>query len=102
MQRNDYKSSLHYLALQPSHSGPSFEVFLLYFSNKDIGKIDFALSEIILRNAFYKRLGSYYKHREITCLGEFKFISNRRIALERCKAPNMSISEIPSYSKFTL
>ena len=34
MQKSNYKSSLHYLALQPGHSELSFEEFLRYFSNK--------------------------------------------------------------------
>ena len=91
MSINDYKSSLHYLALQPGHSGISFEVFLLYFSNKDIGRLDLAISETKLRDAFYKRLGSFYNHNEITCLYEFRMIVNRNVALERCQAPDVSI-----------
>ena len=109
MSVTDYKSSLHYLALQPSKSGLSFEEFLLYFSNKDIGKLDLAISETILRDAFYKRLGSYYNTNKITCLGEFKMISNRHFALERYEAPDMSIGkksytfksiQLPFFHKF--
>ena len=96
MQRHDYKSSLHYLALQPGHSGLSFEGFLLYFTNKDIGKLDLAISETILRDAFYKRLGSYYNHNEIICFEEFKLISDRHISLERFRASCISISKIIS------
>ena len=70
MQRSDYKSILHYLALQPSSSGLSFDEFLLYFSNKDIGKLELAISESILRDAFLKRLGLFYNHNEITCFEE--------------------------------
>ena len=77
MQRIDYKSSLHYLALQPSYSGLSFEVFLLYFSSKDIGKLDLAISETNLRDAFHNRLGYFYRHNEITCMGELSLIVNR-------------------------
>ena len=94
MSVTDYKSSLHYLALQPSQSGLSFDEFLLYFSNKDIGKLDFAVSETILRDAFHQRLGSFYNNKEISCLGEFKMISNRRVFLERCEASTVSISKL--------
>ena len=87
----DYKSSLHYLALKPCHSGLSFEDFLLCFTNKDIGKLDLAISETKLRDAFLKRLGSFYIHNDITCLDEFRMIVNRNVALERCQAPDVSI-----------
>ena len=93
MQRDNYKSILHYLALQP-HSGLSFEEFLLYFSNKDIGKLDLAISETILRDAFHKKLASFYNHNNIiTCLGEFKMITNRHVRLEKCKAIEISIGK---------
>ena len=92
MQRGDYKSSLHYIALQPSHSCVSFEEFLLYFTNKDIGKLDQAISETTLRDVFHKRLGSFYNHNEITCLEEFKMIVEGGISLEKCEAPAVSIS----------
>ena len=91
MQRSDYKSSLYYLFLQPSHSGLSFEDFLLHFSNKDIGKLDLAISETILRDAFYQRLGSFYNRNIITCQDEFKMIVNRNLSIEKCDAPNVSI-----------
>ena len=91
MSINDYKSSLHYLALLPGHSGLSFEEFLYYFSNKDIGKLDLAISETILRDAFYKRLGSYYNKNKITCFGEFKMIINRNLSIEKCEASKVSI-----------
>ena len=91
MEKSDYKSSLHYVALQPSHSGLSFEEFLLYFSNKDIGKLDLVISETILRDAFHQRLGSFYNTNEITCLGEFKMLSNRNVSFEKCHAPKVSI-----------
>ena len=89
MQRGDYKSSLHYLALQPGHSGVSFEDFLLYFSNKDIGKLDLAISETILRNAFHKRLGLFYNHNIITCLGEFKLICTRNLSIQKCNCSGL-------------
>ena len=82
MQRCDYKSSLHYIALQPSQSGLSFKEFLLYFANIDIGKLDLAISETILRDAFHHRLGSYYNNNIITCLEEFKMLANRTSSLE--------------------
>ena len=85
------KSSLHYLALQPGHSGLSFEDFLLYFSNKDIGKLDLAISETILRDAFHERLGSFYNQNEITCMGEFRMIAKRGVFLDECQAPGVSI-----------
>ena len=91
MSINDYKSSLHYLALQPSHSGISFEVFLLYFSNKDIGKLDLAISETNLRDAFHQRLGSFYNKNEITFMNELKLVAKRNIAIKVCKAPNLSM-----------
>ena len=94
MQRIDYKSTLHYIALKPSHAGLSFEEFLLYFSNKDIGKLDIAISETILRDAFYKRLGSYYNNNKITCLDEFKMIANRSVSIVKCQAFELSIGMI--------
>ena len=91
MLRCDYKSILHYLALQPGHSGISFEEFLLYFTNKNIGKLNRAISETIVRDAFHKRLGSYYSHMEISCFEEFRMATYNNISLERCKAPIVSI-----------
>ena len=91
MQGGDYKSSLHYLALQPGHSGLSFEQFLLYFKNKDIGKLDIATSETILRDAFHKRLSSFYNKNEISCLDEFRMIMKNDFSLEKCQAPSLSI-----------
>ena len=85
------KSSLHYLALQPGHSGLSFEEFLLYFSNKDIGKLDLAISETILRDAFHERLGSFYDSHKISCLEEFKILARRGVFLDICQAPDVSI-----------
>ena len=97
MQRSDYKSSFHYLALQPSHSGLLFDEFLLYFSNKDIGKLHLAISETVLRDAFHKRLGSFYDTNIISCWDEFKMIVNRCIFLEKCNAPNLLISKNSRY-----
>ena len=97
MQRSNYKSSLHYLALQPGHSGLSFEDYLLYFSNKDIGNLDIAISEINLRDAFHQRLGSFYNNNIITCFGEFKMISNRNVPVVKCHAPEVSIGTIIIY-----
>ena len=91
MQRGDYKSILHYLTLQSGHSGLSFEDFLLYFTNKDIGKLDLAISETILRDAFHKRLGSFYNSNIITCIFEFKMIVKRNLSIEICDAPNVFI-----------
>ena len=91
MQRSDYKSSLHYLALQPGHSGLSFEDFLLFFSNKDIGKLDLAISETILRDAFHKRLSYFYNNHKITRMGEFHLIARRHVSLEKLKAPDQFI-----------
>ena len=93
MQRDNYKSCLHYLALRP-HSGLSFEEFLLHFSNKDIGKLDIAISETILRDTFHKKLASFYNNNNIiTCLGEFKMITNHSIGLEKCEAIEISIGK---------
>ena len=87
----DYKSILHYLALQPPRIGLSFEEFLLFFTHKDIGKLDVAISETLLRNTFHERLGSFYNSNEISCLGEFKFIINFNLALVKCDASELSI-----------
>ena len=89
--KNDYKSSLHYLVLQPGHSGIFFEEFLLFFSNKDIGKLDITISETILRNAFHQRLGSFYNKNIITCMGEFKMIANNLVPLEKCNASSVYV-----------
>ena len=91
MSISDYKSSLHYLALQSGHSGLSFEEFLLYLTNKDIGKLDLAISETILRNAFYQRLGSFYNSNDITCFREFKLLTNRLVSFEKCRALELSL-----------
>ena len=88
-----YIIGLHNLALQPSHSELSFDEFLLYFSNKDIGKLDLAISETILRAAFHQGLGSFYDYNKITCIEEFKMISSRKISLGECIAPDLSIGE---------
>ena len=93
MEKRDYKSSLHYLALQPSHSGLPFGDFLLYFPNKDIGKFDCAISETTLRDAFHKSLDSYYIHREITCVGEMNLVLKLNLSLEKCQAPEVSIGK---------
>ena len=100
MSRDDYKSSLHYLALQPSHSGLSFEDFLLYFSNKDIGKLDLAISEIVLRNAFHKRLGSFYSHNIISCMDELELVVNRNVSIGKCVAPMLSIGRNNTFILF--
>ena len=89
-----YNSSLHYLVLQPAHSGLSFEEFLLYFSNKDIGKLEQAISEKSLRDEFHKRLGSFYKHKSITCLGEFRMIVKRKVSVKIINGFNLSISKL--------
>ena len=100
MERANYKSILHYLVLQPSHSGLSFGEFLLYFSNKDIGKIDLTISETILRDAFHQRLGSFYNNNEITCFGEFMMIAKNGVSLEICRASTVSISTLVAYNHF--
>lgn len=92
-----YKSSLHYLALQPGHSG-LFEEFLLYFSNEDIGKRDLAISEQILRVSFHKGLSSFYNKNIISCLDEIKMIAYRKICLRVCNARYFSISELTIFS----
>ena len=91
MERSDYKSILHYLVLQPSSSGLSFDEFLLYFSNKDIGKLDLAIPESILRDAFLKRLAYFYNNNRITCFEELRMIANRHVSIEKCHAPEVSI-----------
>ena len=100
MERDNYKSSLHYLALQPGYSGFSFEDFLLYFSNKDIGKLDLAISETILRDAFYIRLGSFYTYNQLTCLGEFMMIASRNVSVDKCEAPDVSIGTLVAINHF--
>ena len=90
----DYKSSFHYIALQHSYLGLLFEEFLLYFSNKDIGKLDLAISETNLRDAFHQRLGSFYNCNFITCMDEFRMVTNRNIPAEKCDVPKVSISKI--------
>ena len=93
MERDNYKSSLHCLALQPGHSGLSFEEFLLYFSNKDIGKLEQAISENILRETFHERLYSFYNTNIISCFGEFRMIAKGGVPLEKCEAANVSIGK---------
>ena len=90
--RGDYKSSLHYLVLLPANSGLAFEGFLLYFTNKNIGRLDLAISETILRDAFHKRLGSFYNHNSITWPKELVWISSRSVSVERCDATWISAS----------
>ena len=101
MERSDYKSSLHYIALRPSHTGLSFEDFLLHFSNNDIGILDLAISETILRNAFHKRLGSFYNNNVITCMGELAMIENRNVCIEKCIGPKLSIGTVNSFVMFS-
>ena len=94
MEKDNYKSTLHYLALHPGHSGLSFEEFLLYFSNKDIGKLDLAISEPFLRDAFHQRLGSFYNNKVISCICELKMVAKRKVSLEKCHARHLSLSKI--------
>ena len=89
--KSDYKSSLHYLALQPNNLEHPFDEFLLYFSNKDIGRLNLAISETILRNEFIKGLNLFYKNNEITCQDEFKMIVNHNISFEKCIAKSITI-----------
>lgn len=89
--RDNYKSSLHYLALQSNDSGLSFEVFLLHLSNKDIGKLNLAISETVLRRAIHNRLGSFYNHNKITCMGEFKMIVKCKLDISKCEAAKVAI-----------
>ena len=84
--RSDYKSSLHYLILHPASSGLALEYFLLYFTNKNIGRLDLAISETILRDAFHKRLGSFYKVNYILWSEELDWISRRNTPIDRCDA----------------
>ena len=93
MERDNSKSSLHCLALQPGHSGLSFKEFLLYFSNKDIGKLDLAISEKSLRETFHQRLDSFYNTNIISCFGEFRMIAKGGVLLEKCEAANVSIGK---------
>ena len=89
--KSDYKSSLHYLALQPNNLEHPFDEFLLYFTNKDIGRLDIAISETILRNEFVKGLNLFYKNNEITCQDEFKMIVNHNVSFEKCIAKTVTI-----------
>ena len=92
--RGGYNSSFHYLLLLPDNAGQSFKKFLLYFRNKDIGKLDLAISDTILRKEFFRRLGYFYEKRKITSAGEFKMIANRSVSLVTCKTlPDLSISK---------
>ena len=92
MQRSDYTSSFHYIVLQPSHAGFSFEDFLRFFVNKDIGKLDLAISDTNLRDAFHKRLGSFYDQNEISCVEELVLVSNRKhLSIVKFQAPSLSI-----------
>ena len=91
--KDSYQSILHYLILQPKHSGTSLGSFLLYFTNKDISKLHLALSETPLRDAFYQSLGSFYNKNTITCTSELNSISNHSLVLEKCNAPRVSIGK---------
>lgn len=77
-----YLSSLHYILLQPPNSGFSFltEQFLLFLSNKDIGKLDITLSKKDMRQAFHSRLGSYYVINDIKSKAELELLVKRSIS----------------------
>ena len=91
--KDSYKSILHYLILQPNHSGTSLGSSLFYFTNKDINKLHLALSETHLRDAFYQSLGSFYNKNTITCVSELNSIINHSVVLEKCNAPRVSIGK---------
>ena len=86
------KSVLHYLALQHSQAGLSFEESLLsYLKPNDIGKLDIAISETSLRKEFHNHLHAYYNKNKINSVDELKFIVKRRLSLEKLTAPRISI-----------
>ena len=88
------KSVLHYLALQHSQSGLSFEESLLsYLTPKDIGKLDIAISEAPLRKGFHNCLPSYYNKTKVNSIDELKLIVNRRLSLEKFTAPMISVGQ---------
>ena len=84
--RDGFKSSLHYILLQPLNSGFSFifNEFLLLLSNKDIGKLDIALSEKVLHDIFIERIGYFYEYNAVKYAGELEMIVKRKIPLTRC------------------
>ena len=86
-----YQSSLHYLVLQPGHSGVSFGSFLLFFTNKDIWRLYSSFSEKSLRDALRATLTFYYNHNKIICYKEFKMIACNNVSLEKCIAPTVII-----------
>lgn len=92
--KNSYKSSLHYLVLQSSHSGLSFEDFLLYFSNRDIGKLNSLTCETVLRDALRERLSSFYSNNKVTSEEEFRLVAACNVVLEKIVAPKLLIGEL--------
>lgn len=82
----EYKSALHYILLQPLDSGFSdvTDDFLLLLSNKEIGLLDIALSEKVLRDSFFEKAGNYYYYNDISCPSELELVVNRKIAVKRC------------------
>ena len=99
--RLGYKSSLHYLLLQPNASGFSviIEQFLLFFSNKDIGKLDITLSETCLRQVFFAGLGHYYTINEIKDRNEIVLLAKRKVPMTRIVCPAIH-GNTPTYNCF--
>lgn len=79
-----YKSSLHYIFLQPDDSKFKSDDFFSYLINEDICKLDIALSELKLRRAFHKKVGIFYDTNSIFCRSELARIIHRNVSLTKC------------------
>ena len=91
--KDSYQSSLHYLALQPGHSGVPFQSFLLFFTDKDVWRLYSSFSEKSLRDSLRASLTFYYNHNKFICCKEFKMIACNSISLEKCIAPTVVMGQ---------
>ena len=55
-----------------------------YLSNREISKLDRAITEILLRKVFFSQVGQFYEKKNIMSKGELDWILSRNIKLTSC------------------
>ena len=62
---------------------PLGDLFFPYLTNRDLGKLDSAISDTALRKFYFKEAGTFYSINFIESIDEFAWIIKRRIPLSR-------------------
>ena len=62
----------------------SSDLFFSYLTNRELGVIDQIITDVNLRQIFFKQTGRFYLSNKIKSLGELNWILKRMISISKC------------------